>query len=421
MLISKQYLGIMVCVMLCIQARAQVANSPFTKFGIGENYTDATINTQGMGGVGVSQPQYWYVNNQNPALLVYNVMSTFQVGILGESLRLKSSETTEKKVGGNLNYITTAFPVKPRKWTTSAGLMPYTSMNYRVQTTREIEGSLNNSKATEEGTGGLTQLYWSNGVRLNKDFAIGLKMTYLFGALDKITKLQPLQNPNGITLISASEDKTIVSDFTFSVGGSFSRDSLVGPCRLSIGAVYGFAANADAKLINKISNITIGGDTISSTNKSRTYGSLNLPPSLTGGISISKGTKWVLGTEFSYQDWSSFHDATRTNQNLNEAWRVAFGGEYTPDPMAVEGLLKRTTYRIGVSTEKCPFLVNEAQVKDTGINFGFSFPAGRSSIDLAFKLGKRGNSAENILQQNYFKIFFGITFNDQWFVRRKFD
>jgi hypothetical protein len=42
-------------------------------------------------------------------------------------------------------------------------------------------------------------------------------------------------------------------------------------------------------------------------------------------------------------------------------------------------------------------------------------------VDLAFKFGKRGNKDENILEESYFKIFFGLTFNDQWFIKRKFD
>jgi hypothetical protein len=66
-------------------------------------------------------------------------------------------------------------------------------------------------------------------------------------------------------------------------------------------------------------------------------------------------------------------------------------------------------------------MANNNVVKDLGINFGFSLPAGQSSIDFAFKYGKRGNRADNILEEDYFKIYFGITFNDRWFIQRKFD
>ena len=98
-----------------------------------------------------------------------------------------------------------------------------------------------------------------------------------------------------------------------------------------------------------------------------------------------------------------------------------FQERYGWEREALENYLKRITFRTGVSYEQYPFLANGNQVKDFGINFGFSLPAGRSSMDLALKVGKRGNKAENILEESYFKLYFGITFNDQWFIKRKFD
>ena len=129
----------------------------------------------------------------------------------------------------------------------------------------------------------------------------------------------------------------------------------------------------------------------------------------------------MLGTEFFYQDWSSFRSVNEDDEGLGEAWRFSLGGEYTIDPTTVESYLKRITFRAGLSLERYPFLANNKPVNDLGINFGLSLPAGRSSVDLAFKFGKRGNKNENILEESYFKIFFGLTFNDQWFIKRKFD
>ena len=78
-------------------------------------------------------------------------------------------------------------------------------------------------------------------------------------------------------------------------------------------------------------------------------------------------------------------------------------------------------YRAGLSFEQYPYKANNNTVNDLGINFGFSLPAGRSSVDMAFRYGKRGTLSDNGLQENYFKIFFGVTFNDQWFIKRRFE
>lgn len=413
----KHFLGILVCVVLSSQAWSQVANSPFSQFGIGEIYSDALANTQGSGGIGVSQPQFWYINNQNPALLVYNSYTCFQGGIMGQRNTLSNNFSTEKHAGGNMNYLVTAFPVKIGKWTTSLGLMPYSTIKYKFQTQEPIEGTTDFTRVGWEGRGGLTQLYWSNGVRIYKNFSLGVKAQYLFGTTYRVNTF-----PQTLGYVFDVEDKNFIKNFNLKIGGSYSKDSIGGSnYRLSVGAVYGLATNAKTEYINKVAQLGNQGDTIpGSSIENLSAGITHLPPSITTGISISKGSKWMLGTELHYQDWSSFTSPDK-RYILNRSWRTSIGGEFTPDADAIEGLLKRVTYRAGVVWERYPFTVSNKPVKDFGVNFGFSIPAGRSNLDFAFKVGKRGNKSENILEENYFKIYFGITFNDVWFIKRKFD
>src|SRR6185503_1667954 len=121
--------------------------------------------------------QLFSINNQNPALLVYNYYTSFQAGALIESRTLTSDSANQKSVGGNLNYLVIAFPVKMNKWTTSVGLMPYSNVNYKIAYTDTVINSNTPMSVLEQGDGGLSQLYWSNGVRINKNFTVGLKAT----------------------------------------------------------------------------------------------------------------------------------------------------------------------------------------------------------------------------------------------------
>jgi len=405
----------------------QAARSPFTTYGVGEPYGNGLIHNQG-NGLGVSQPQFWYVNNQNPALLVYNSYSVFQVGIVGESRNISGDTTNEKSAGGNLNYVVMAFPVKINKWTTSAGLMPYTDVNFSFQSqdlVKDISGVVVDTVITKEtGSGGLTQLYWSNGVRLTKSITVGLKATYLFGPISNVYSNVLTTNSNqGEAYLVNIEEKTNYSGFNFGLGFSYSKDSLGrrNDRRLSVGVVYNFASNVRAKARSKIFRSTLGGDTIERYNIETNNAKIHLPESFTVGVSYGKGLNWVIGTEFAFQNWGSFRGVNAEDEALTKSWRSSLGGEFTLDPLALESYLKRITFRAGATLEQYPFLANNKEVKDFGINFGFSLPAGRSSMDFALKLGKRGNKAENILEENYFKVYFGITFNDQWFIKRKFD
>ncbi len=427
MSIFRKYIFFCLLLAMAAEALGQAARTPFSSFGIGEPYGNTLINNQGMAGVGVSQPQYWFINNQNPALLVYNSVNTsFQAGLMMDRRTISSDTLSEKSQGGNMNYLVTAFPVKPGKWTTSVGLMPYTSVNYLLEYEDDVVGGTEKINVTEKGTGGLTQLYWSNGVRLTRELAVGLKASYIFSSIVKGYTNQLIKSSQPINYIAGIEEKSYVRDFTFGTGISFSKDSLFSRqrYRLSIGAVYDFATDLKAKKTDRIYRaMSVDGDTTNvSVLPSSMTGSFAIPASFTVGVSLSRGLRWNIGTEFSYQDWGDFRDLNGRNESLQPSWRAALGGEIIPDPYAAQNYLKRITYRAGVSMEENPFLVNGNPVRDIGINFGFTLPAGRdNSVDLAFKYGKRGNKSENILEESYFKIFFGITFNDRWFIKRKFD
>lgn len=440
MSIVKKFLFLLFVVgITSAKVSGQTARSPFTTFGIGEPYGNALIHNQGMGGIGVSQPQYWFINNQNPALLVYNMNTVFQAGLIGESRTLRNDTLKQEGMSGNLNYLVTAFPLsrKPGRWTTSVGLMPYTTVNYELQYATDVFDNngvvVDTALVEESGNGGLSQFYWSNGVRLNKNFAVGIKAAYLFGPIETLYNSQVTNNADNYPYLVSIKEKTSVKDFLFSLGGSYVRDSLgrKNDYRLSVGAVYAFST--DLKAVRRVETTRtdasrgtdIDADTLFSQN-----GRISIPSALTFGVSLAKGNKWSIGTELHYQDWAAFESINSDDEGLGTSWRAAVGGELTPDPLAFESYLKRITYRVGLSYERLPYLINVSQdpavenlnpVNDFGINFGFSLPAGRSSLDFAFKVGKRGDRKETVFEENYFKVYFGITFNDQWFIKRKFD
>lgn len=428
---NKYFYSVILSAFFLHESNGQAAGSPFSTFGIGEYYGNALIHNQGMAGVGLSQPQTWYLNNQNPALLVYNSFTVFSAGIIGESRTVRAAENSERIRSGNLNYLAVAFPIRPRsypakmhRWTTSLGLMPYTNVDYSIQYTGEVIGSGTPTTVEEQGSGGLSQFYWSNGVRITKELAVGLKASYIFGSLvnDFTGILNETSQP--VPYRISVNEKTYITDFGFSAGVSFSRDSLWrgDDYRLSFGAVYAFGGDLKARRTDKFLRSTMSGDLIDSVTLATFRGNLYIPQEFGFGISLAKRNNWSLGADIRYQDWTTFRSINREDQEgLTKSWGAAIGGEITPDPFAVNNYLNRIAYRAGLSYEISPFLANGQEVRDFGINFGFSLPTGRSSMDVAFKVGKRGNRSENILEENYFKVYFGLTLNEQWFIKRKFD
>jgi hypothetical protein len=417
----------------------QAARSPFTTFGLGEPYGNTLIHNQGMGGIGVSMPQFWYINNSNPALLVYNMNTVFQAGIIGERRTIKSDTLSQKNANGNLNYLVTAFNLsrKPGRWSTSLGLMPYTTVNYEMSYTEQAldDNGIEVDTATviESGSGGLTQFYWSHGVRINRRFTAGLKAAYLFGPVETVYSSIVIDPDQVYPFAVNIKEKTRTKGFQFTFGGHYLKDSLgrKNDRFISAGATYTFGTDLRTSRRAETFRSKSNGDVLDGDTLFVTRGTVSIPSALTFGITAGKKNEWSVGTEFSFQDWSSFSNSINKNdEGLGKSWKIGIGGEITPDAISVSNYLKRVTYRAGISFERMPFLINSSpegdtpslnSVNDISISGGFSLPVRGSSLDFALKYGKRGDRDETVVDETYFKIYFGLTFNDTWFIKRKFD
>lgn len=403
----------------------QAAKSPFTYLGIGEYYGNALAHNQGMAGVGISNPQYFFLNNQNPALLVFNRFTVFEAGYIGEQRTVKGVNRSEKNANGNLNYLVTAFPAKLGVWSTSLGLAPYSAVNYKLDYTDQVIGSTNTVQVEETGKGGINQFFWSNGVALNKSFSVGVKASYLFSSIINEYTNTLVETSQPTAYYASIYERNYVKDFNFTTGVSFHKDSLFnkGRYKLNIGAVYDFKSDIKSQYTARIERRNISGIVDSTTLYNNVPGGLTLPATIAAGISLANGESWVVGADFTYLDYKQFKDFKGRSQSWGtEGWKTALGVEFTPDPTAMTSYFKRMTYRTGINYDKYPYLINGKPVYDFGINFGFSMPVNRvSSLDLAFKVGKRGNIETNNIEETYFKIYFGVTFNDQWFIRRRFE
>lgn len=403
-------------------ACGQAARSPFSSYGLGESYGTGLAQNQGMGGVGFSNPGFLYLSNQNPAMLVYNRFATFQAGIIGESRTQESETKTEKSGSGNLNYLVIAIPVKSGWWTTSFGLMPYTRLNYLLSYETPISGTSDLVSVVEEGSGGVNQFYWSNGVSLNGDISVGLKAAYLFSSTE--SAYSNVLVGSQVPISARINDRTFISDFVFTPAVHIHLDSLGAKNhRFNIGLVYDLKTNLNAKFNRRIERWNLAGMLDSTTVISNQPGAITMPGNLMMGMSFSPYPfRWTAAVDASYADYSQYRDLEGKNRYESNSWRLAGGFEYTPDRNSLSNYLKRMTYRTGVSVENYPFLANGNTVRDFGITFGVSCPVNRiSSLDLAVKWGKKGDKTLNAIEENYFKIYFGITFNDQWFIKRRFD
>lgn len=275
----------------------------------------------------------------------------------------------------------------------------------------------------EQGSGGISQLYWANGIRVTNDFSVGLRANYLFSSLEsRFTNAVML--PNVVPFAPQILERFHFSDFSFHAGLSYRKDSVFNSRnRLNLGLVYGLESNINTRFFKTFRRTQAGRpapqiDTL----VNNIQGNTRLPSFIQAGISFGRTERWLIGMDFHYSDYRQFRNFFGSSENGHMNWRWVLGGEVTPDPGSLSNYLKRITYRTGVSAEQYPFLINGNTLRDFGINFGLSLPVSRiSTLDLALRVGRRGDIQNNAIEENYIKFYFGATFNDQWFIKRRFD
>jgi len=99
-----------------------------------------------------------FINTTNPASYSGVQLTTAELGVNYNRLRLQSSDTRKNVNNSSFGYVSIAFPLK--KWCGgSFGLIPYSSVGYNLSDNETIT-NVGNVDYRYEGTGGMSQAYF---------------------------------------------------------------------------------------------------------------------------------------------------------------------------------------------------------------------------------------------------------------------
>jgi len=389
---------------------AQGGQSPYTFLGLGQIRAPGLLNNFSMGGIGISNSSRFFLNTINPALLTQNNLNTFDMSLGVELRELETEIRSESNASGELSYITLGIPIKPGRWTLAVGLRPLSSVNYDIVTRDSLTAEQVPIGTNFVGEGGLSEFYISNGFKVFKNLSLGIKAAYRFGPIENETIITIDNNLNNQT---ALVNRTSHSDLAFGVGlhygWQFKPKSI-----LNVGVIYDFPTSIQAKRsqfqeIRVLGSLVASRDTLIFEEKRK----IDVPARLGVGFSYQKSGKWTVGVDLTTQNWSKYEDFEGTSDLLDNSYKIALGGEWIPNISSVSSYLARITYRMGASYERTPFLLNNQNINEIGINFGFSFPVIRfSTINLGAEVGQRGSTSNGLIKERFMRIMFGISFND---------
>jgi hypothetical protein len=425
-------------------AKAQVTTqSPYSKFGLGNVKPLVLPQFRAMGGVSTaifSPTGYSNINMQNPASYAGITLTTADIGASGTIMNLKKDDVSERSFNGSLNHVTLAFPVS-RGSALSVGVLPYTELGYEFKN-RATLGSAAGSSPEQidylySGEGGLNKAYLGYGFQIGDHFRLGANAEYIFGNLlqtgssELVKQTDELGNPNVVN--ARVQSKNSIGGVAFSYGTQYNI-----PFNSKTSFTIGYSGTAGSSINSKRSivasqytkNPTTGDETPYLDQLSNTEGSslkMKMPMTHNFGVSLQKYNVWVIGADYRRGKWSDLSIGD-VNQQLQDTYGFSAGGQITPDITSIGSYWNRVDYRVGFSYDKTYVQLNDQDIKQSAISFGFGFPlvpspARRSfyKINFTTEIGKRGALTNSLIQENFINFHLGFTLNDRWFQRFKFD
>ena len=423
---KKYQLGIILfIVFLSINSYSQLhINSPYSQFGLGQASLSNQVYYHSMGGIGYAISHPSYINTTNPASNVSLLPSSFifEVGIESNSTTLKTKDLSQTSNYTSLNYILFGFSVSKR-WKTSFGVLPFFKVGYSVSNSYPVE-NVGQTKHLYEGYGGINQCYWGNAYKISDNFSIGISAHYLFGT---ITKLRNTSFPDSLfVLTSQVEETNTINDFSFNYGIQYQK-KLKNDYKLNLGLTFSNSTKINVKsnylsktfLYNSDQDIEYLTDTIDySPTKS---GNFLLPAKIGFGIALEKPRKWLVEADFDWQNWKKY-ESFKISDSLKNCFKIAIGGNFTPNYTSLSSYWKRVNYRFGVRFFKSYLELRGNNINEIGFSFGLGLPLRKSNTTLNFgiEVGNRGTINDDLIQENFVNFKFGISLHNIWFFKSKY-
>lgn len=449
------------------QANAQ-EHTPYSRYGLGYAFDNNNAQSSQMGGLGAAFQSPETVNYLNPASYGALQLTTLDAGFSGNFGRIKTQTQKAKQNSFSLNYLSLFFPIK-KYWVTGASLLPFSAKDYFIAQTTTFD-TATSVKFEYEGSGTLYNLSWGNGFRY-KGFLVGFNVGYLFGKLNNNTLAYQLNKAGtydndayttwtftntkvssfvwnaGVQYnlpIKSKKDSNKIYNITFGVSGSapikFAKTTYNDEALYTFPSSYLAYRTSDAGINDFITDYIqprVSSSKILDTlsEKFNQKADVRIPATLNVGIIASRGMKWKAGVDFRFQPWSKYKGyEDNAASKLNNSWRIAAGGEFLPNDKNFSKFFSRLKYRAGFNYAQTNIKINNQAINEFGINFGIGIPLLITTandegllqkvlvyaFNVGFEAGSRGTTDKNLVRENFYRLKFGISLSDKWFVKRKY-
>ena len=390
-------------------------NSPYTRYGYGDLSDQSFGNSKAMGGIAFGLRDGAQINPTNPAsyTAIDSLTFLFEGGVSLQNMNISGGGLKLNAKNASFDYLAMQFRLAP--WMAmSVGLLPYSNVGYTVSDSQTTDNGLAYSRSFT-GDGGLHQMYVGAGVKVLKNLSVGVNASYFWG---DITRTRGMFYP-GTSSYDSYQRKmvTSISDYKLDFGAQythqFSKKHVA-----TLGVVFspGHDLNNDAYVQNQKGNSSTGY----TTTQKDTILTMGIPMTLGAGVTYVYDDRLTVGADVMFQKWSSTTFMNNSDVFCNRA-KIAVGAEYVPNLLG-RSYLSHIKYRLGAYYSKPYYKIDGARAaNEYGVTagFGLPLPRSRSVLSISAQYVRMQGTESRFLNENTLRLCIGVTFNEQWFWKRK--
>ena len=407
-------------------------SSPYSFFGMGEEFGTRTVEQITMGSIGASYGSSFQLNFVNPAALSDLRYAIYAFGLLHNELRLQDIDSDQSSNSTSLSYFSLGIPIG-NGIGLIAGMQPTSAVGYfLVNSIEDADGELIDLTQFT-GTGAINRLYGGFGARIFPGLSIGAEVDFLFGNV----RNNVLNLRQDVSLATRNVEDTNIRGGSVKVAVQY-RKVIKDDLYVNSGAAFKIGNTLKATGQEDLYSLSIGfggaespRDTIFTQKLDARF---KRPTETTLGVGIGRDNKWYAELDYSFRnayEATGYLDNSSSNYAYRNASAIKAGGFYIPNVNSISSYWKRVTYRAGVRYERTGLAVNGnsngsifTDINDFGISFGLGMPIGRtmpSNLNFAVEMGKKGTKENGLLQENYVNLRLSLSLNDVWFKKRRID
>jgi len=291
-------------------------------------------------------------------------------------------------------------------WAFTFGIVPFSYINYEITSTDQIQGELTEFEKNYRGTGGFNRINLGNSFKVDKNLAVGLNVSFIFGSINQTETALNTDSFAGYELTNQRRAHSFYLDY--GIQYAIERSGWL----YSLGAIYG-----SAQKLSTTEALEFTYDNATTELAPDAQSAIRIPEKIGVGLALQKNRNFRIGLDYELNRWGNL-SFSNPHLETKDSHRFAFGAELLPGQKMNEMWFRKMYYRLGANYKNSYLEIDHVPIRSFGVTMGLGVPISRISlINLAFEFGKEGTQSKGLIEDRYWGMYLNFSLSELWAVK----